>query len=66
MTIPTQGESYAKLIHHLREAQDASAMLAHLANANDDRLIAKGWLAVQEMLKKTVINVTKLAMGKMQ
>lgn len=66
MTVPTQGETFSKLIHHLREAQDASAMLAHLAQANNSRLTGQGWLAVEEMLKLTVRNVTKLATRGMQ
>jgi hypothetical protein len=65
MSIPTQGEEFAKLIEHLRKAQEASAMLAHLVR-DDDRLRSQGWMAVSEMLKKTVGNVTKLAMGRLQ
>ena len=31
-SVPTQGETYAKLMENLRHAQENSAMLAHLAN----------------------------------
>ena len=61
MGLPTNGETFAKLLEHLRLAQEDAAMLAHLNNANDNALIAKGWLAVSEMLKMTQHNVTKLA-----
>jgi aromatic ring-cleaving dioxygenase len=64
MSIPTKSEEFAKLIEHLRKAQEASAMLAHLNNADGDKmgaLIARGWLGVEEMLKMTVHNVTQLA-----
>jgi hypothetical protein len=60
MTIPTTGETFAKLIESLREAQDSAATLSHLERDNDAGL-AQGWLAVSEMLKLTVTNVTKLA-----
>lgn len=61
MGLPTNGETFAKLLEHLRLAQEDAAMLAHLNNANNNALIAKGWLAVSEMLKVTQHNVTKLA-----
>jgi hypothetical protein len=60
MSIPTKGEEFAKLIEHLRKAQEACSMLAHL-HADDSRLMAQGWIAVSEMLKKTQHSVTKLA-----
>lgn len=62
--VPTSGETFAKLIYHIREAQEMAAVLAHLANANDDRMMALGWLAVTEGLKKMVHNVTLLATRK--
>lgn len=68
-TVPTAGESYAKLAHHLREAQDQAAILAHLANTEDgvkDKALAMGWLAVSEQLKRFVHVVTQMAMGRMQ
>lgn len=64
--IPTQGECFAKLIHHIREAQEQALMLGHLAKANDDHLNSKGWLGVGEMLGNVVIQVTRFATGKMQ
>lgn len=67
--VATRGEAYSKLIHHLREAQDQAAVLAHLHNTEDnhmDRLLAKGWLGIEEMLKMMVRNVTTLAQGRLQ
>jgi hypothetical protein len=63
---PTSGESFAKMLHHIREAQEQAAVLAHLANANDDRMMALGWLAVTEQLKKMQHVLTQMAMRKMQ
>jgi len=64
-SVPTASEKYAELMEHLRKAQEASAMLSHLERANDQQLIAQGWLAVSEMLKRMLHQVTQLAMGKL-
>lgn len=69
MSIPTHGETYSKLIEHLRLAQEDAAMLAHLRNAEGDdkgRLLAKGWLVVSEGLKQMQYKVTLLAQGRLQ
>lgn len=66
MTVPTSGEEFAKLIEHLRHAQEAAAMLANLSNANDNRKMAIGWLGVSEQLGLTVQAVTAFATSKMQ
>lgn len=55
--------TFGQLTEHLRLAQEAAAMLGHL-EADNNALQAQGWRAVSEMLKLTVINVTKLAMKK--
>ena len=68
-SVPTIGETFSKLIHHLREAQDAAAMLGHLTRAQGsrkDHALADGWIAVQEMLKRLVYQVTEIAKGKLQ
>jgi hypothetical protein len=66
----TQGETFAKFIHHLREAQNESATLSHLARAMGstprDTAIANGWLAVSEQLKRMVKVTTAIAQGKLQ
>ena len=67
--VPTRGDCFAKLIHHLREAQDQAAMMAHLTNTEGgqmDRLLAKGWLGIEELLKRMVHQVTNLARNKLQ
>lgn len=68
MSIPTKNEEFVKLIEYLRKAQESASMLAHLSNADGDKmgaLLARGWLGIEEMLKMTVHNVTKMAMGKL-
>ena len=71
MGVPTQGECFARLVEHVRKAQEEAAMLAHLYNADGrtggkDRTMALGWLAVSEQLKKFVHTVTEFAKGRLQ
>jgi len=63
---PTPGITYMKLINNLREAQEACAMLSHLAHTEagiKDIALAKGWLVVAEMLRKMQHRVTEMAQG---
>jgi hypothetical protein len=61
MGVPTKGECFSELMEHLRKAEEAAAMLSHLANANDDRKMAIGWLHASELFKKMQGQVTTLA-----
>lgn len=67
MSVPTTGETFAKLLHHLREAQDCAATLAHLHNTEEhsikDIALARGWLSVSEFFKMVQHRVTELAKG---
>jgi hypothetical protein len=65
MSVPTTGETYSKLMHHLRMAQEDAAMMAHLTNAQDDRELAKQWLVVSENFRKMQHSLTLLATGRM-
>lgn len=65
---PTPGITYMKLINNLREAQDACAMLSHLSNTETgikDIALAKGWLAIAEMLRRMQAKVTEMAQGRL-
>ena len=67
--VPTRAEAYSKLIHHLSEAADQAAVLSHLHNTEDselDRLVAKGWLGIHELILRTRTQITKLAANKFQ
>ncbi len=61
MRVPTKGEVYSQLMEHLRLAQEASAMLSHLARANSENRNADGWLAISENFRKIQAVVTDLA-----
>ncbi len=65
MSLPTRGETFAKLLEHIRKAQEEAATMAHLT-ADDDATHSQGWLAVSEMFKRTASQVTKLATRRMQ
>jgi hypothetical protein len=68
MNVPTRSEAYTKLMHNLREAQDQAAILAHLHNtegSDKDKALARGWLMISELFKRTQAKVTELAMGKL-
>ena len=60
MSLPTKGEEFAKLMEHLRKAQECAAMIAHLER-DASKLTAQGWLAVSEMFKLVQHKVTELA-----
>ena len=68
MSLPTVAEEYAKLLEHLRHAQENAAMLAHLMNAEGGgkgAVLSRAWLHIEDNLKKMGTVVTKLAMGRL-
>lgn len=69
MSIPTRGETFAKLLHHIREAQDCASTIAHLERTESGshaQAAANGWLVVSEQLKKFVFTVTEMAKRRLQ
>jgi len=66
MNVPTQGETYAKILEHLIKLQEDCAMMSHLAAANDDRSLANQWLIVSENFRKMQHQLTQLATRGMQ
>lgn len=69
-TVPTQGETFAKLLHHIDEAMNCLATLAHLTRAmsdsRKDAAIADGWLACVELFKRIRYKVGEIAQGRLQ
>lgn len=67
--VPTRDETYMRLQHHLKEAQAAAAMLAHLHRAQNDSIgsrdsiMASGWLAISEALRLMQQKVIEIATG---
>lgn len=64
----TRGEVYSKLLHHLRESQELCAVMGHLHQTESsemDKVLAKGWLGMSELMGRTAHQVTQLAMNKL-
>ncbi len=64
----SRSDTYVKLLHHLDEARDCAAVIAHLhqtEDTNKDRVMAMGWLAIADLMKRIREKVTELAMGKL-
>lgn len=69
MTVPTRGETFTKIIHHLDELSAQCANMSHLHNTEDsakDLALARSWLMVVEMLRRFRASVIDLAQGRMQ
>lgn len=67
LTTSCNPELYIKLTHSLDMAQEASAVIGHLYNTEDtdhDKLMAKGWLGISELIKLNRWKVTNLATRK--
>jgi hypothetical protein len=66
MGIPTEGETYSKIMEYLRKLQEETAMMAHLQKANDKTTTALAWLAMSEKFKQMQHQFTILAQGRLQ
>lgn len=67
MSLLTYGETYSRLIEHLRLAQEDAANLAHIANSEtiSGTTVGRGWLTISEALKLMQHKVTQLATAKL-
>ena len=66
MSVPSRGEVFSKLLHHLGEAESAAATMSHLHNTEDsakDKRLARAWLAVSELFRRAKIQAIELAKG---
>lgn len=67
--VPTKDEAYRKLMFHLDEARNQALVIGHFHQTEDsnmDKLLAKGWYGVGEMLAMTKEQIRQLAMKRMQ
>lgn len=65
----TRGECFAKVLDLLDQLRDQVIVMSHLHNTetNDtDKILAKGWLGMSELLGRLREQFTKLAMRKLQ
>jgi hypothetical protein len=67
--IATTGETLAKLIELLTQAQEQAYVMSHLTKAQGsqkDKALGDGWIAVGEMLKRINYQVIQIGQGKLQ
>jgi len=57
----SEGETFARLIEHLKLAAEDAYLIGHYKKANDEELLGQGWLGIGQMLERTCIGVTDLA-----
>ena len=63
--VATKDEAYRKLMHHLEEAQNQALVIGHFHQTEDsnmDKLLAKGWYGVGEMIEMMRMQIRELAM----
>ena len=63
--IATKDEAYRKLMHHLEEAQNQALVIGHFHQTEDsnmDKLLAKGWYGVGEMIEMMRVQIREIAM----
>jgi hypothetical protein len=66
--LPTRGLTYAKLLDHLREAEECCAMMAHLVKAEGtiaDEALGNGWLIMADLIHRMIAKITALAQGRL-
>lgn len=69
MTVPTQGETLARLIELLKQAQENAYTMSHLTRAmggRKDNALADGWYSIGELLKRVNYQVIQIGQGKLQ
>lgn len=62
--VVTRGECYAKILDLLDQLLDQLAVMSHLHNTegNDmDKLLARGWLGMHELMKRVKHQIAGLA-----
>lgn len=67
--IATKDEAYRKLMHHIDEAINQALVIGHLHKTEDsnmDKLLAKGWYGIGEMLTMMKEQVRQIAMKRVQ
>ena len=63
--VATKDEAYRKLMHHLEEAQNQALVIGHFHQTEDsnmDKLLAKGWYGVGEMIEMMRMQIREIAM----
>lgn len=69
MTVPTSGEEFYKLLHHMDEARNCASMLMHLykeQGSPKDLALSQGWFMIAENFKLQRAYIVEMAKGKLQ
>ena len=67
--VVTRGETLAKLLDHIRQAQDMANVISHLHNTEDsahDKHMARMWQIVGEQFDRMHMMTVALAANKLQ
>jgi hypothetical protein len=65
----TKAETFAKLQHHLKEAEDMCYTISHLMrteSGHKDELLAAGFRGIGQLLARVSDQILKLGQGKLQ
>ena len=68
-TVPTAGEEFSKLLHHIDECRNCASMLMHLykeQGSSKDLALSKGWFVIAENFKLQRAYIVEMAKGKLQ
>jgi len=64
----TRADAFAKLQHHLKEAEDQCYVVSHLLRSEDsnkDELLATGFRGIGQLLARVSDQVIKLGQGRL-
>lgn len=62
----SEADIFSRLLANLRLCEEAAYVLGHYHKAQDDFEKGQGFLAVGEMFKMTILNITNLATGSLR
>lgn len=66
--VVTKGECLTKILYHSEELENLYYTYAHLLNTEDnqiDKLLAKGWLGMGELMKLQRQKILEMAQGRL-
>lgn len=64
----TRSETFTLILHHIDELRNQFSVMSHLENTEDSnvhKLMAKGWLAMEQLMAQVRVRVVKMAQNKL-